>query len=550
MKKIGKQIWGVAAIAVGSLAMTGCVEETFPTSMATDEIVANSPAAAEGLTNGMPAYVVDVWNTDSHCYFGYPAEMIVRDMLTGDYTHVGEVGYSHFISWARNKYMGGDYMKQQFHWNYYYGFLGTVNTVIRGIDEESASPEQLGSLGTAYAYRAMLYLDLARMFEFLPNDVFSDGKNSEGVDVMYLTVPIVKDNTTEEEAANNPRVPHQEMYDFILGDLDKAEQLVANLKSNGGGAMPDLACVYGLKARLYMWQASWLDEKGESADAVAEYTKAKDAARQAIDKTSSKPLTEADALSTANGYNKAEQFMWAALQNDETYAVQTGIINWTSWVSNQTTFGYTGASTELYVSIDKKMYERISDYDWRKKQWVAPKGSKLARDNQYISEDDKKFIPAYGSLKFRPGNGNREEYTVGAATALPLMRVEEMYFIEAEAAEHVSAGTGIDLLKKFMTENRNPRYRFNGDDAIEEIVFQKRVELWGEGQSFFDIKRLNMSVTRGYTDTNWSDEQCRLNTNGRPAWMNYVIVKTEQESNVALINYNNPDPTDVYAQWK
>jgi hypothetical protein len=129
------------------------------------------------------------------------------------------------------------------------------------------------------------------------------------------------------------------------------------------------------------------------------------------------------------------------------------------------------------------------------------------------------------------------------------MRVEEMYFIEAEAAEHVSAGAGVELLTSFMQQYRDPSYAYSGSDAIDEIVFQKRVELWGEGQTFFDIKRLNMSVTRGYEGTNWQDTQSLLNTNGRPAWMNYVIVKTEAANNTALVNFNNPDPSDVYAPW-
>lgn len=536
MKKIFKYLGSSAAVAACALTLTGCVEETLPQSdMATDEIVAESTSATEGLANGMPAYVTDVWSTSSHCYFGYPAEMIVRDMLTGDYTHVGETGYSHFITWNRNQYMGQDYAKQQFHWNYYYGFLSSVNGVIRAIDEETAAPGPLGYLGTALAYRAMLYLDLARMYEFLPNDKFPDGKNSEGNTVLNLTVPIVDHLTTEEEAEFNPRVPREEMFAFILGDLDKAEKYIVNQTNTNNNSMPDLACVYGLKARLYMW--------------VEQYDKAKEFARKAISAAKVAPISEARALGLTTGYNTSSDFMWCANQNSETYAVQTGIINWTSWVSNQTTFGYTGASTMLHVVMDKSMYERISDTDWRKKQWVAPAGSALDGQIPFMSDLDKETMPAYASVKFRPNAGDAEDYLTGAASAVPLMRVEEMYFIEAEAAEHVAAGTGIALLTDFMKQYRDPAYAYAGEDAIDEIVFQKRVELWGEGHTFFDIKRLNMSVTRGYEGTNWQDTQSLFNTNGRPAWTNYVIVKTEAATNTALVNFNNPDPSDLYPAW-
>ena len=81
-----------------------------------------------------------------------------------------------------------------------------------------------------------------------------------------------------------------------------------------------------------------------------------------------------------------------------------------------------------------------------------------------------------------------------------------------------------------------------------EIVFQKRVELWGEGLSFFDIKRLNYPVTRGYAGTNHIEE-ARFNTTTRPAWMNYVIVRTEEDGNAGVRGYNNPDPTGLYQVW-
>lgn len=537
MKKILKYLGSSAAVTACALVFTGCVEETLPQSdLATDEVVASSTSATEGIANGMSSYAVDVmWDGEYHFTFGYPSQMIIRDVLTGDYNHIGEIGYSKWRQWQYNQYLGQDYLYAQYVWNYYYGFLGSVNGVIRAIDEETAASGPLAYLATAFAYRAMLYLDLARMYEFLPNDIYTDGKNNEGNTVLNLTVPIVKEDLTEEEAAFNPRATRMDMYTFILEDLNKAEKYIPNLTNTSNNTMPDLACVYGLKARLYMW--------------VEDYENAALYARKAIDAAKVSPYTESKALGIATGYNNTADFMWCCAQNSETYAVKTGIINWISWVSNQTSFGYTGDGTILHVAIDKSMYDRISDTDWRKKQWVAPAGSALEGKNTFISDIDKKTIPAYGALKFRPGEGDRDDYLVGAATAVPLMRVEEMYFIEAEATEHVTPGAGIELLSTFMTQYRDPSYAYSGSDAIDEIVFQKRVELWGEGQTFFDIKRLDMSVTRGYKGTNWQEVQSRFNTNGRPSWTNYVIVKTEAANNSALVNFNNPDPSDTYTPW-
>ena len=131
------------------------------------------------------------------------------------------------------------------------------------------------------------------------------------------------------------------------------------------------------------------------------------------------------------------------------------------------------------------------------------------------------------------------------------MRVEEMYFIEAEAAAHQEPARGAQLVSDFMQTYRDPEYTCTAtskDDVVEEIVFQKRVELWGEGLSFFDIKRLDLGITRGYPGTNFYDGT-RYNTLGRPAWMNYCIVRTEANNNEGVRGYNNPDPTDAVEQW-
>lgn len=541
MKKINK-LFLFASMAAGVATLTGCVDETFPlSSTATEEQVQTSPAATEALVMGMPAKSISLWSEDWHSFFGYPAHMIIRDYLTGDYCQNGDgIGYGwHFYYWSQNKSMDENKLKTQFTWNFHYGFLLSINQVVGAVDPNNATDAQLGYRAAALGYRALVYIDMARMYEFLPNEKFKT--NAEGADIEGLTVPWVSDKTTPAEAANNPRIPRQEMFNHILADLDEAEQNIDKLPSTQGGTLPDKSCILGLKARLYMW--------------VEDYANAEKYARLAISAASVKPYTEARALSVTNGYNTASDFMWAGQQTPESRSVTSGIINFISWASNQTTFGYSGPGADMYVCIDKKMYERISDTDWRKKQWLAPAGSAL-RETATVpaigGDDLLNYLPDYASLKFRPAEGNAEDYKTGAASAIPYMRVEEMYFIEAEAAAHQDMGRGKDLINKFMKENRDPNYNCKAttaDDLVEEIVFQKRVELWGEGQTFFDIKRLNMSVTRGYEGTNWQDIQTRLNTNGRPAWTNFVMVVTESNNNKALKGMNNPDPTDCYKPW-
>ena len=258
-------------------------------------------------------------------------------------------------------------------------------------------------------------------------------------------------------------------------------------------------------------------------------------------------------LSTTNGFNNIDAWMWGSQMVTEDESVQTGILNWASWMSNETSFGY--SSQAPYLMIGASLYNRLSDTDFRKKMWVAPAGSALEGETQFLTSSVFGYfgnrLSEYASVKFRPAEGNCDDYTVGAATAYPLMRVEEMYFIEAEAAAQQGNGQAQTMLTDFMTQYRDPEYTTTatGDALIDEIVFQKRIELWGEGLTFFDVKRLNMSVTRGYEGTNFADAS-RFNTNGRPAWMNLCIVQTEKNNNAALIGFENPDPSNAYPVWE
>lgn len=535
MKNISKLIIGLCCT---STVLAGCIDETFPTNAATSDQLASSAKATEALLWAMPAYAnkFNVFNStagDEYGFdWGYGSIMHIRDVMTEDVSIISS-GYDHYTSWENNTYQGPSYLYSQFIWNYYWKFVQTSNNMISALDPGTATEVQLGYLGAGYAFRAFQYLDMAQMFEFLENDA-TKPVNTSGNNVLNLTVPIVKEGMAEEDARNNPRVTRQDMYEFILSDLNAAETYIPNLQRSTK-TLPDLSVVYGLKARLYMW--------------VGDYANAREYARKAIAQSGATPMTEAQWLSTTNGFNdlSVSSWMWGSQMQEEDDVVKSGILNWTSWLSNETYYGYAGAGP--FSMISASLYDKIGDTDFRKRAWKAPAGSTLDGKNDYIYADLGEKLPEYASLKFRPASGNGMVSNVGSASAYPLMRVEEMYLIEAEAAAHLDAAQGKELLLAFM-KYRDDTYTCDatGDELIEEIITQKRIELWGEGLTFFDIKRLNMPVTRGYTGTNFS-ELTRLNTTTRPAWMNICIVQTEENNNAALRGFENPDPSGLYTPW-
>lgn len=524
-------------IGATSILFTSCIEETYQTNVATEDDLAVSIKAKEALMWGLPAFA-NKYNflDNSQAYdWGYGSLMHIRDVMGDDMT-IASSGYDWYSNWQANTSIGPSLMRTQFHWTYLYKYVLSSNKMIAAIDVNNADDVQLGYLGIGYAYRAFVYLDIARMYEFLENDA-TDYINAAGNNILNLTAPIVTETTTEEEARTNPRVTREEMFEFILSDLKLAEEYIVKL-ARPSKTVPDLAVVYGLMARLYMW--------------VEDYPNAKTFARKAINESAARPTTEAEWLSTTSGFNDiaTPSWMWGSSMAKEDDVVASKLLNWTSWMSNETHYGY--ISYGPYVMIDASTYQRIDDTDFRKLSWKAPKDSPLSDKITYTDKEIGAGLPTYASLKFRPGAGNSKTPTVGSACAYPLMRIEEMYFIEAEATAQSDPSAGLQLLNKFMLDYRNKEYKYEGTQdkvgIIDEIIFQKRIELWGEGLNYFDYKRLNIPVQRGYKGTNVSAAK-RFNTTTRPAWMNFCIVRSEPSNNPALEGYENPDPSGLYKPW-
>lgn len=531
MKAIYKSLVALALSA--PLTMTSCLEENEPTNGVTENQLAQSAKALDASVGGIGSYfkTYRVWSTQASD-FGYPSQMIIREVMGQDMAQTFN-NYQHFynfqiISVAINE----DYLLNQIVWYYYNLQVSAANGVIQTINPENAGDVELNYLAQALTYRAFTYLDMAIMYEFLPNEAVSS-VNKSGNDVAGLTVPIT-DPRNPVDPKDNPRATHEQMFKFLLADLDEAESYFIRNNARVDKTRPDLSVVYGLKARLYMWDATVNK---------ASYAKAAEYARKAISTGSYSPLTREQWLSTTSGFNdmSVPSWMFAMSFNREDDAVQS-YSNWTSFMSSEGGIGY-GPKYNNPMIIDRSLYEQISNRDWRKLSWVAPEGSALAGQESFIDPESGANIMPYATIKFRPGQGNLSDNNVAWAVDIPLMRIEEMYFIEAEAQAHINPAAGKDLLEAFMKTYRYDGYSTSAaseEDVVEEILLQKRIEFWGEGITPFDFKRLNHSVVRGYDGTNWP-ATTRFNTNGRPGWMNWVMCGFEGELNKACYGWNNPD---------
>ena len=538
-----------AAAAAMTLALSGCIKDATPTQIATEDQV-----TLETLVRGIPAALV-MYNSTGYAQdgaawdFSLPAIHLATESMTGDLVVTGNIGYDWFTQWGTNVSLGSDYAVGALTWDNYYTWIMMANNVIKQIDASdfsSLDATQRSYLGFAYTYRAMFYLDLVRLYEFKENTV------TEAPELLGLGVPVVLPETTEAEAKNNPRAKVDDIYDkVIFPDLDNAEELLENYTAPDKYTI-SLALVYGLKAR------AWL-ERGTAKEDNAAYAQAAEYARQAITASGCTPLTQEQWEDPTNGFNSAtsnDAWIWGLALPSESVA---NLFCFTAHMSTENAWSAYG--NDACRCINSNLYNSIDLRDFRRHSWLDPDRKdpeKESYDYKSCRKEGKEYfneLPDYANIKFRPAQGAYEDFKVGGAADHPYMRVEEMYFIEAEAKAHENLGEGIRLLNEFMNGHRIVGGGYdctNMSSSVEsftnELMLQKRIEFWGEGIVMFDMKRLDMSTRRGYVGTN-SPASYRLNTEGRAPYWNFVISRGETQNNPVIATQNNPDPSQTVKPW-
>ena len=572
MNKRIKKLAILPFIIFAAPLMQSCIEEEFPTDYATEDQVNATSDPGKLMLNGLNALMVDqfTYNGDQVAFdWGYPCQMVIRDILGGDVPVVGldsDGSSGDYLYWIAD----GSYLATfaLYTYSFYYDLIANANRVVTSYG--GADSKYKDYAGAALTYRVMAYLDLARMFEFKKTGFDIDSKADT---VRGLTVPIVDEHTTKDEAKNNPRAPFYTMYRFILNDLNTAETDMANFDRGSSKVLPDVSVVYGLKARLWLEMASRFEATPEDLDkqlaheddddgyaklgittANECYAKAEEYATKALNSDGYYPLTQEEWHDSKTGFNTANHaWMWAAsMRSKEMISYQW--YTWTCWMAPESSVFSWGQYFNSYRGIDAQLFNKINRNDWRRKTWIAPidAGEDEVPEgySTIMKDEDWKILPAYTGLKFRINNGDASDYQIGLLTDIPLMRVEEMFLIAAEATAHVNGlEAGKTALENFMNNYRYTKKTYKCSATtmeafITELMQQKRVELWGEGLIYFDNKRLARQIKRYYDNSNYPASYQLNSMKGYVApWLNYYIYDYERDNNQAVLL--NPDPSNV-----
>ena len=541
----------VAAIAVMNVS---CIREVFPEGGSlTQSQVSASKSAVKSMIKAVPASMTSSGTIGyyssygDHTDFGLPGvHLRLEHMLEDIVTMAENPYYNRFAIYDSNTGQGSRYIYCAYFWEAYYKWIRLVNDVIISIKPvvdaggEGDEYEQMKDiLGQAYAYRAMCYLDLARLFEPKPVPA------STGIvipdHILGLTVPIVDEDMTLEQTKRNPRATREDMYDFILGDLKNAETLM--FEDELTFSRPTVQAVYGMYARAYLELEDWAN--------------AKLYARKVIDSGYYSPLTQAQWEDPVNGFNSAssnKSWIWGFSLVAENLG---NIMTFVAHMSSEASWGY---ARRAQFGVSVRLYDQIPDTDFRKHSWLDPEKedfykyqfSGTAADKQSFlkGSGDMPAAKSYQTLKFRPAMGECNDFNIGNAADYCLMRIEEMYFIEVEATAQLDGyQKGAELLTDFMQEYRDAKYNRQSNSLSDflknEMLLQKRIEFWGEGILFYDYKRLDKGIVRKYAGSNHAEVFQLNKPDGRSPQWNIVITRSEFQSNTAIDdNTNNPDPSE------
>ena len=173
--------------------------------------------------------------------------------------------------------------------------------------------------------------------------------------------------------------------------------------------------------------------------------------------------------------------------------------------------------------------------------WDAGEAGKASgQDIADFEYDDKLAFVPYTNVKF----GCDPIGTTDNAEDMPLMRVEEMILIQAEG--YLKSGNDAkakQILEDFVKTYRDPEYvvTFGGRNLADEIWFQRRVELWGEGFGIHDTKRLNKPLVRflGTPESTNASPAFRFNMAADDGWLLMRFSNSELNTNFSIVDNTN-----------
>lgn len=380
-------------------------------------------------------------------------------------------------------------------WNQIYHCILQANNIITGIDKLKAagSTEDLDSyLGQALTARALMYFDLVRLY----GKPYSQDKTSFGVP--NITVLL-------DASAQPLRATVEQNYTQIMTDLTTAAPLMSKSKKNG------YLNYYGnmalqAKVNLYM-------EK---------YPAALTAAQTVIDDKVYKLYENAEWVPSWTKQFESESIF--ELSMDPINDLGTSSLG---FYLRRKSHGSSSAAGWFMASdyfLDR-LGEDPNDVRWGVMSYDESGPTHLGASYKYS-----------GSVDLQgDGKGN------STAVNIKVIRLSEVYLIAAEAAFYSDKDLAATYLNAIRKRAPDLAPATAATITIQMILDERSKELFTEGQRFFDMMRLNQSIT-------YNDDFGPVPISNRPKTIDRSFYKTilpisqdEINANPGLKAQQNPD---------
>ncbi|MEI7584329.1 RagB/SusD family nutrient uptake outer membrane protein [Runella sp.] len=442
-----------------SMIATSC-ENTYLDTLPTASVDAASAYAttknASAAINGIyRALILRYQSSQGHS--GHPALMIILDHM-GEDVIIGATAASWHVGETRwTAHRSDTNVMTVVPYEMYYRVIGNANIAIASIDKAVGTQAEKDLIkGEALALRGWSYFNLIQLY----------GKRYDAAAKpnAQLGVPLVLTPTTE----GLPRATVEEVYTQINKDLAQAATLLKSAR--GFKSHINLEVTKGILARVALTQQNWADAAKYAAEARTGFTLMSEAQYQDGFQDISNP-----------------EWMWGFDHLEDQSEFFGGYHSYISCNYNSTVI-------RTYPKVvNSLLYNAIPTTDIRSKMWVkAPTAA-----NSIVPPGGVRL--PYLNQKFRlPGVPS-----TSAMGDVPYMRAAEMYLIEAEAKAKLGQDANAAKLLFDLISKRDAAYKLSTSTStklLDEIYFHRRVELWGEGFRFLDLKRLNQPLNRNGTN--------------------------------------------------
>lgn len=456
----------VRNIAIGMVALLGfnaCssdyLDTDYTTYLGEEEAAKAAAQNSDVFLNGMWSYMAanSSINGSGHDNFSYMAMLLSTDVMGEDIAFAS----SHwFIYDYELDYRMEYWMRTSVNWKINYTLIAKANEIISLYPNGGETIGEKGLLGQAYAIRGMAYYYLIQLYQDYMNEDGTIKRDAPGVPLVYT----LADGLSQEEIdAKMGRNTVGEVLDQSVSDLEKAVELLDAGYERANKNYIDASVARGLLARTYLLNQDW-DKAATTANA----------ARQGYTIMGNAGLH--DGFMDVNN----EEWMWGFDHNTETQTTYASFFS--HMCSTGPGYGGTVGCTKM---IDARLYSKIADTDYRKSLWNGPAGD--------ASQSTASAKRPYANLKF----GWDGQWTMDYV----YMRAAEMVLIEAEALARQNKNAEAATALKVLMANRQPDWNEN-IVTVDDVLLQRRIELWGEGFSYFDLKRNNLGIDRNYEGSN------------------------------------------------